>query len=436
MITLEPFIKLVQEIDPMRVYGRVAEITGIIIKATGLRVSIGECCRIYAENGRAVESEVVGFKDDQVLLMAIGEIQGIRPGSRVYPSGRRSTIRVSNSLIGRVIDSLGNPIDGKEPVTGIDYPLFKEPLNPLKRERISEPIDLGIRSINGLLTCGKGQRMGIIAGTGVGKSVLLGMIARYTEADVNVIALIGERSREVREFIERDLGAEGLKRSVVVVCTSQETPLSKVRAAFAATAIAEFFREQGKNVLLMMDSLTRVAMAQREVGLAIGEPPTTKGYTPSVFTLLPKLLERVGTSEGSGSITGLYTVLVEGDDLTDPVADAAMSVLDGHIILTRELAMQGLYPAIDVLRSVSRVMNDIVDERHREYAMKFIDLLSTYKKYEDLINIGAYNEGTNPKVDRAIKMIDRLRAYLRQGINEQRDLTDSVHSLMLLFEEV
>ena len=247
---------------------------------------------------------------------------------------------------------------------------------------------------------------------------------------------MGERSREVREFIERDLGEDGLKRSVVVVCTSQETPLSKVRAAFTATAISEYFRDQGKDVLLMMDSLTRVAMAQREVGLAIGEPPTTKGYTPSAFTLLPKLLERAGTSDGSGSITGLYTVLVEGDDLTDPVADAAMSILDGHIILTRELAMQGHYPAIDVLRSVSRVMTDIVDEQHKKYAMKFIDILSTYKKYEDLINIGAYNEGTNPKVDRAIKMIDKLRAYLRQGINDRRDLSDSVHSLMLLFEEV
>ncbi len=436
MITLKPYIKLIDNIDPMRVYGRIVEITGIILKATGLRVSIGECCRIYTEEGRVIESEVVGFRGDHALLMPIGDIQGIKPNSRVYPIGRRSSIKVSESMIGRVINALGKAIDGKEPLVGRDYPLFQEPLNPLKRRRITEPIDLGIRSINGLLTCGKGQRVGIIAGTGVGKSVLLGMIARFTEADVNVIALIGERSREVREFIERDLGEEGLKRSVVVVCTSQETPLSKVRAAFTATAIAEFFRDQGKNVLLMMDSLTRVAMAQREVGLAIGEPPTTKGYTPSVFTLLPKLLERVGTSESSGSITGLYTVLVEGDDLTDPVADAAMSVLDGHIILSRELAMQGLYPAIDVLRSVSRVMTDIVDSRHLEYAMKFIDLLSTYKKYEDLINIGAYNQGTNPKVDKAIAMIDRLRAYLRQGINDKRDLADSIHSLMLLFEEV
>ena len=436
MITLEPYIKIIDEIDPMRVYGRIVEITGIILKATGLRVSIGECCRIYTEEGRVIESEVVGFKGDQALLMPIGDIQGIRPNSRVYPIGRRSSIKVSEAMVGRVINALGKALDGKEPIVGKDYPLFNEPLNPLKRKRISEPIDLGIRSINGLLTCGKGQRVGIIAGTGVGKSVLLGMIARFTEADVNVIALIGERSREVREFIERDLGKDGLKRSVVVVCTSQETPLSKVRAAFTATAIAEFFRDQGKNVLLMMDSLTRVAMAQREVGLAIGEPPTTKGYTPSVFTLLPKLLERVGTSDSAGSITGLYTVLVEGDDLTDPVADAAMSVLDGHIILSRELAMQGLYPAIDILRSVSRVMTDIVDKRHLEYAMKFIDLLSTYKKYEDLINIGAYNKGTNPKVDKAIDMIDKLRAYLRQGINDKRDLADSIHSLMLLLEEV
>lgn len=278
--------------------------------------------------------------------------------------------------------------------------------------------------------------MGIIAGTGVGKSVLLGMIARYTEADLSIIGLIGERNREVREFIERDLGEEGLKKSVVVVCTAQEPPLAKVRAAFTVTAIAEYFRNRlGRDVLLMVDSLTRVAMAQREVGLAVGEPPTTKGYTPSVFTLLPNLLERAGTSSGQGSITGLYTVLVEGDDLADPIADAAMSVLDGHIILSRELAMMGQYPAIDVLRSVSRVMNDIVDERHRKLAMEFIEVLSTYRKYEDMISIGAYKEGSNKAVDRAIRMIDKLKVYLRQPINDRRDLADSVHALSLLFDE-
>ncbi|GMT47521.1 MAG: flagellum-specific ATP synthase FliI [bacterium] len=433
-ITLERHINSLESIDPMRVYGRVVEITGIILKATGMKASIGEACKVYSEGGSIVDTEVVGFKDDKALLMAVGDIQGIKSGSRVLPVGSRLSVNVSPHLVGRVIDALGNPIDGKGRIEGRAYPLFGEHINPLKRKRISEPIDLGIRAINGLLTCGKGQRVGIMAGTGVGKSVLLGMIARYTGATVNVIGLVGERSREVREFIERDLGEEGLRKSVVIVCTAQEPPLAKVRAAFTTTAIAEYFRDQGMDVLLMMDSLTRVSMAQREVGLAIGEPPTTKGYTPSVFTLMPKLLERAGTSSDNGSITGLYTVLVEGDDLTDPVADASMSVLDGHIVLSRELAMEGIYPAIDILRSVSRVMLDIVDERHRELAMMFIENLSTYKKYEDLISIGAYKEGTNPKVDRAIKMIDRLRRYLKQGINDRRDMGDSLQGLYLLFE--
>ncbi len=433
--TLDRYISCLEGIDPLRVYGRVVEITGVILKATGLKVSIGEACKIYSDSGEAIDAEVVGFKEDKALLMAVGDIHGIRSGSRVLPIGRRITVNVSPRLVGRVIDALGNPLDGRGDYAGRGYPLFGEPINPLERQRISDPMDLGIRVINGLLTCGKGQRMGIMAGTGVGKSVLLGMIAKYTEASVNVIGLIGERSREVREFIERDLGDEGLKKSVVVVCTAQEPPLAKVRAAYATTAIAEYFRDQGMNVLLMMDSLTRVAMAQREVGLAVGEPPTTKGYTPSVFTLLPRLLERVGTSSESGSITGLYTVLVEGDDLTDPVADAAMSVLDGHIILSRDLAMEGLYPAVDVLRSVSRVMLDIVDERHRELATKFVETLATYKKYEDLISIGAYKEGTNPKVDEAIGMIERLRDYQRQGIFERRDMGDSLQGLYMLFGE-
>lgn len=435
-ITLDRYIKLVEEIDPLRTYGKVVEITGIIIKATGLRVSIGEACKIYGDDGSIIDAEVVGFKDGKVLLMAVGDLQWIKPGSPVYPAGRNLFVRVSEKMIGRIINALGKPIDGKGPIEGDIFPITGELINPLKRQRITEPLDLGIRAINGLLTCGKGQRMGIIAGTGVGKSVLLGMIARYTEADLSIIGLIGERNREVREFIERDLGEEGLKKSVVVVCTAQEPPLAKVRAAFTVTAIAEYFRNRlGRDVLLMVDSLTRVAMAQREVGLAVGEPPTTKGYTPSVFTLLPNLLERAGTSSGQGSVTGLYTVLVEGDDLADPIADAAMSVLDGHIILSRELAMMGQYPAIDVLRSVSRVMNDIVEERHRKLAMEFIEVLSTYRKYEDMISIGAYKEGSNMAVDRAIRMIDKLKAYLRQPINDRRDLADSVHALSLIFDE-
>lgn len=433
-VDFDEYIKKVRTAEPLRVYGKVTEITGIIIKATGLKVSIGDVCRIFTNSSEVVEAEVVGFKDGIALLMPYGDFTKIHSGSRVYPLGTKATISVGEDLIGRVIDGNGNPIDGKGSIRGITYPIKGMQINPLSRQRIKEPLDLGIRAINGLLTCGKGQRIGIMAGTGVGKSVLLGMISRYTEANVNVIGLIGERGREVKEFIERDLGVEGLKRSVVVVATSEQSPLVKLRAAFVATAIAEYFREQGRDVLLLMDSLTRVAMAQREVGLAIGEPPTTKGYTPSVFAMLAKLLERVGTSKGRGSITGLYTVLVEGDDLADPVADSAMSILDGHIVLSRELAMEGHYPAIDVLRSVSRVMPDIIDEKHKEYSSRFIDILATYKKYEDMIIIGAYKNGTNPKVDFAIKMIDNLKSYLRQGMNEKRDFIDSLQGLYFLLD--
>lgn len=435
-INLLPYIDAVKESEPLRVYGKIDEITGIILKATGLKVSIGEACNIYSGDESPVEAEVVGFKDGKVLLMAIDDLFGIKPGSRVLPMGKKLSVRVGYGLMGRVLDDIGMPIDGKSPIKGIEYPLFSSSPNPLKRNRITEPMDLGIRAINGLLTCGKGQRMGIMAGSGVGKSVLLGMIARYTEADVNVIALIGERGREVREFIEKDLGEDGLRKSVVVVSTSEQPPLAKVRGAFTATAIAEYFRQEGKNVLLLMDSLTRVAMAQREIGLAVGEPPTAKGYTPSVFSLLPRLLERVGTSEGSGSITGLYTVLVEGDDMSEPVADITRSILDGHIVLSRTLAAENHYPAIDVLQSISRVMPDIVDSRHREYAGRFIETLAIFKRHEDMINLGVYKEGTNPKVDYAIKMIDKLRGYLRQDINEKRDIVDSLQDLYFIFDEV
>ncbi len=436
LVDFTPYINTAKESEPLRVYGKIVEITGILIKATGIKVSIGEACKIYSDNETPLDAEVVGFKDGKVLLMAIGELSGIRPGSRVFPIGQKVSVKVGPELIGRVIDDVGNPIDGRGPIRGIDHPLFSFSPNPLKRQRITEPIDLGIRTINGLLTCGKGQRVGIMAGTGVGKSVLLGMMAKYTEAGVNVIALIGERGREVREFIERDLGEEGLKKSVVVISTSDMPPLAKVRGAFTATAIAEYFRQQGEDVLLLMDSLTRVAMAQREIGLAVGEPPTSRGYTPSVFAILPKLLERVGTSEGEGSITGLYTVLVEGDDLSEPVSDAVRAILDGHIVLSRELAMENHYPAIDVLQSVSRVMPDIVDSKHKEYSGRFIETMATYKKLEDMINLGAYKEGSNPKVDYALKMIDRLKAYLRQGMDDRRDFADSLHGLYCLFDEV
>lgn len=435
-LNLKPFIQALSSIDPIKVYGRVIEVTGMIIKASGLKTSVGESCRIISDNGLSVEAEVVGFRDGRVLLMAIDDITGVRPGSRVISMGRKVSVRVSDSVIGRILNDRGEPIDGRGAVGGIDYPLTMHlpPPHPLRRRRITEPLDLGIRVINGLMTIGKGQRVGIMAGSGVGKSVLMGMIARFTEAPVSVIALIGERGREVREFIENNLGEEGLRKSVVVVSTSDQPPLAKVRGAFTATAIAEYFRDKGTDVLLLMDSLTRVAQAQREIGLATGEPPTAKGYTPSVFSLLPRLLERVGTSEGKGSITGIYTVLVEGDDLSEPVADAARAILDGHIVLSREIAMEGLYPAIDVLKSISRVMPDIVDDRHREFASRFIEVMATYERFEDMINLGAYKTGTNPKLDRAIEMIDKLKSYIRQDMKNRRDFADSLQGLYLIFE--
>jgi flagellum-specific ATP synthase len=434
LIDLSSYKESIPTTDPLKVYGRVVEITGIIIKATGVKASVGESCSILSE-GLCLDAEVVGFKDGNVLLMAVGDLTNIKSGSRVLATGKKVAVRVSPELIGRVVNDRGELIDGKGQIKGTDCALMCSTPHPLKRQRITEPIDLGVRAINGLLTCGKGQRIGIMAGTGVGKSVLLGMMAKYTAATVNVIALIGERGREVREFIEKDLGEEGLKKSIVVVSTSEQPPLAKVRGALAATAICEYFRDRGENVLLLMDSLTRVAMAQREIGLAVGEPPTSKGYTPSVFALLPRLLERVGTSEDTGSITGIYTVLVEGDDLSDPVGDSARAILDGHIVLSRELAMENHYPAIDILQSISRVMPDIVDAQHREYASKFVEIMATYKKFEDMINLGAYKSGTNPKVDHAVKMIDALKAYLRQGMKEQRDMADSLQGLYCTFEQ-
>lgn len=405
MIELDSIKKKIEEVETFQIYGRIQEITGLLIKATGISPVIGESCRIWSEKG-FISSEVVGFKDGKILLMATDEMADIRPGSRILSEGKKSSVKVSEALIGRIINAKGEPIDGKGPIHGKDYSITGNKDNPLIRKRITEPLDLGIRVINGLLTCGKGQRIGIMAGSGVGKSVLMGMIARYTEASVTVIALIGERAREVKDFIEKDLGERGLEKSLVVVSTAQETPLAKVRAALIATAIAEYFRDEGKDVLLLMDSLTRVAQAQREIGLATGEPPASKGYTPSVFALLPRLLERAGNFE-KGSITGIYTVLVEGDDLTDPVADSARAILDGHIVLSRELAMEGLYPAVDVLQSISRLMPDLTGELHRQYAMKFIDTYSTYKRFEDMINLGAYKEGSNPKVDYAVKLLSQ-----------------------------
>jgi flagellum-specific ATP synthase len=432
-IDLAPYIQAAEKSDPLRIYGRVTEITGIIIKATGLRTSIGESCKIYSDDS-VIDAEVVGFRDGKIMLMGIGDLAGVKPGSLVLSCGKRAFVRVANDLIGRVLNDRGEPMDGKGGIEGDNYPIYSQKPHLLKRKRIAEPLDLGIRAINGLLTCGKGQRFGIMAGSGVGKSVLLGMIARYTGASMNVIALIGERGREVREFIEKDLGKDGMGKSVLVVATSDQPPLSKIRAALVATAIAEYLRDMGNDVLLLMDSITRIAQAQREIGLAIGEPPTARGYTPSVFTFLPRLLERVGTSEDKGSITGIYTVLVEGDDLSEPVADAVRAILDGHIVLSRELAMENLYPSIDILQSISRVMPDIVEPHHMEYSSKFVETFALYKKFEDMINLGAYKEGSNPKVDYSLKKIDKLKSYIRQAIDEKRDFTDSVQGLYLLFD--
>jgi flagellum-specific ATP synthase len=368
--------------------------------------------------------------------MPLGEIRGIGPGSEIVSLEGRPVFKVDESILGRIIDGIGNPLDEGPPITGRDeYPIYGRPINPLDRARIDTPLILGIRAIDGLLTCGRGQRLGIFSGSGVGKSVLLGMIARNTQADVNVIALVGERGREVREFIERDLGEEGLRRSVVVAATSDQPPLIRMRGAFIATTIAEYFRDLGNHVILMVDSLTRFSMSQREVGLAVGEPPTTKGYTPTVFNTLPKLMERAGNSNTGGSVTGLYAVLVEGDDFNDPIADAARSILDGHIVLSRDLAAQGHYPAIDVLQSVSRLMKEIVSDEQRQLASELIATQAVYRKSEDLINIGAYVAGSNSRIDYAIKMVDPINQFLGQGIDERVDFEQTVRGLCALFEK-
>jgi flagellum-specific ATP synthase len=427
---------IVNTVAPIRSNGRVKKVVGMVIEASGPATQIGCVCDIATEGGGgSISAEVLGFKEDSVLLMPLEDIRRLGPGCKVIARKEKAHIGVGQSMLGRVIDGLGNPIDGKGPIQIDDeYPIYANPVNPLLRNRISSPLDIGIRAINGLLTVGCGQRMGIFAGSGVGKSVLMGMIAKRTSADVNVIALIGERGRELNDFIQRDLGPEGLKKSIVVVATSDHLPLVRLRGGFIATAIAEYFRDQGNHVNLMMDSVTRLAMAQREIGLCLGEPPTTKGYTPSVFSMLPKLLERAGTSSHRGTITGLYTVLVEGDDMNEPIADTARSILDGHIVLTRELANQNHYPAIDVLKSISRVMEDITDLDHKHHAGRIKEVLATYRKAEDLINIGAYAAGSNPKIDYAIKMIDPINDFLKQAIDEETSYEDSIGLLKRMME--
>ncbi len=426
-------VEQLRRVNPVRVSGRVTDVIGLVIEGTGPGLPIGGVCRIERrDGGPPTAAEVVGFRHNRVLLMPLGEVSGIEPGNRIVVARERPAIGVGPGLRGRVLDGLGVPLDGGGPiVVEREVPLYGPHINPLERPPIRQPLDLGIRAMNALLTCGRGQRLGIFAGSGVGKSALLGMIARSTRAAVNVIALVGERGREVREFIERDLGSEGLARSVVVVATSDQPPLVRIRAAFLATAIAEYFRDAGLDVMLMMDSLTRLAMAQREVGLSIGEPPSARGYTPSVFAMLPRLLERAGAC-ARGAITGLYTVLVEGDDMNEPVTDAARSILDGHVVLSRTLANQGHYPAVDVLRSISRLMNDIVPAAHLQRAAKVRSWLATYRDAEDLINIGAYSAGSNARIDEAMAKADAIQAFLRQGLNERSTLEEGAAALAAL----
>jgi flagellum-specific ATP synthase len=432
---------------PYRVAGKVVKSVGMVFEAILPGASVGSVCRILTTDAGAsiplrldesshhlpgVDAEVIGFRDKRVVLMPFGEARGISTDSIVILKRSSPMIQVGNALLGRVLDATGEPIDGKGPINWADddsacfKSLYESPSHPLERTVIEQPLDLGVRALNGLLTIGRGQRVGIMAGSGVGKSVLLGMMARQTKADVNVIALIGERGREVREFIERDLGEEGLARSVVIVATSDKSPLLRMRGAVLAAAIAEFFRDQTKDVLLLMDSVTRFCMAQREIGLSLGEPPATKGYPPSVFSMLPKLLERAGTGVNGGSITGLYTVLVEGDDMDDPIADATRSILDGHIVLSRKIAQKNHFPAIDILASASRVFRAVTGDDQQEYAGKIKEWMALYNQAEDLINIGAYAKGSNPKIDQAIVAIDRINLFLRQKVEETGNIEDSV----------
>lgn len=424
----------IDSIDSYKRYGKVTRVVGLMIESKGPSTSIGDLCYIHVgvKKKRKVRAEVIGFKDESVILMPYTNIQDISPGSIVEATSEPLQVKVGSGLIGQVVDALGFPMDESPLPRGLT-PVATDnmPPNPMKRPPISESIEVGVRAIDSVLTVGNGQRIGIFAGSGVGKSTLLGMIARNTEADINVIALIGERGREVREFIEKDLGEEGLKRSVVVVATSDQPALMRLKGAYTATAIAEYYRDQGYNVMLMMDSVTRVAMAQREIGLAAGEPPTTKGYTPSVFSILPKLLERTGTNQ-IGTITAFYTVLVDGDDLNEPISDTVRGILDGHIVLDRNLANKGQFPAINVLKSVSRVMNGIVSEEHRSSAERLRALLSKYTDSEDLINIGAYKRGSSREIDEAIRFNPKIISFLKQGTHERCTKDESIDRLINL----
>lgn len=450
MLSFARYERALEDRSALKFQGRVSQVIGLSIEVEGLRLAVGDVCTIMPEmagrrsvhaanedmsNRRSggISAEVVGFREGRLLVMPFSDTQGVRPGSAVFPRGRAFNVPVGPSLLGRVIDGLAQPIDGKGPLGAIErYPVTNQPPDPLTRQPIRETLSTGVRAIDAMLTCGKGQRVGIFAGSGVGKSTALGMMARNAQTDVNVIALIGERGREVQEFMERDLGPEGLARSVVVVATSDQPALQRIKAAWVATAIAEYFREQGLDVTLMMDSVTRWAMAQREIGLTVGEPPVVKGYPPSVFALMPKLMEKAGTSS-KGTITGFYTVLVDGDDVNEPIADTARGILDGHIWLSRKMANQNHYPAIDVLGSLSRLMSTLATPEHQRAASAVRDVLATYRASEDLISIGAYQPGANPSLDRAVQLMPQIKDLLCQASNEATTINDAVQGLNAIF---
>ena len=428
-----PFAAYAEQIDnitTVKHFGKVTQVVGLVIESAGPAVSIGRLCNIEnRDNGQSIKAEVVGFRDDRILLMPLGTVSGITPGAIVTSTSEQLRVPVGPELVGRVLGGLGQPIDGKGPLQTITTrSIDAEPIPALQRNRIAEPLHTGIKVIDLMTTVGKGQRLGVFAGSGVGKSVTLGMLARGSSADINVVGLIGERGREVREFIEKDLGPEGLKNTIVVAVTSDQPALIRIKGAMLATTIAEYFRDQGKDVMLMLDSLTRVAMAQREIGITVGEPPTTKGYTPSVFAMLPKLLERAGQKD-KGSITGIYTVLVEGDDFNEPVSDAVRSILDGHVALSRKLASMNQYPAVDILDSISRLMIEVAPEASYDLAVRVREVYSVYRDAEDLINIGAYVKGSNPRIDHAIKKIHLLQDFFKQKINEKSIYANSIEEL-------
>lgn len=422
----------------LKVEGRLIRMIGLTLEAVGINVPVGTRCNISTQDGHIEKAEVVGFSGHSVYLMPAGEIHGLSPGAKVTPTSETATFKISEHLLGRVLDGEGEPLDGLGAIEGERTSITSRPINPLLRHPIEEPLDVGVRSINALLTVGRGQRMGLFAGSGVGKSVLLGMMTRFTKADVIVVGLIGERGREVKEFLENILGPEGRARSVVVAVPADQSPLMRLNGAMTATRIAEYFRDQGKNVLLLMDSLTRFCQAQRELALAIGEPPATKGYPPSVFAKLPKLVERAGNADkGQGSITAFYTVLTEGDDVQDPIADAARAILDGHLVLSREIAESGLYPAVDIEQSISRLMPQITDQSQQMGITAFKQVYSTYQRNKDLISVGAYQQGSDPQIDESIAMIGHMRDFMSQGMNEKVDFQTSITDLnQLMSQEV